>query len=136
MAEKLSVSDRVELEAHYTEIASILKRYGITPKGSVATQYPYDDDHIIVEGDGFGGGDLMRVCDHYPFDGYMQHNHHHFDDEDEACDAAAWFDEQQEYEGSMDATEFFQALAAGKKPWNEEEAEAAAEAGSTETPTN
>lgn len=136
MAEKPSFSDKIELEAHYKAIEEITKRYGITPKGVVATQYPYDDDHIVVEGDGFGGGDLMRVCDQYPFDGFMQHNHHHFDDEDEACKAAEWFDQHQENGGEMTATEFFDAIAEGKKPWEEEEADESATPESTGSPTN
>lgn len=123
MAEKPPLTpDAIQaLKDHYAAIKEIQDAHGIGSKGSVQTWYPYGDDKIVVEADGLGGGQLMVVSDHYPFDGFDLHHSHDFDDEHVACKAAEWFDELLEQtQSSMSATAFFRLLGEGRKPWEEE----------------
>jgi hypothetical protein len=114
------------LKDHYAAIEEIQKTHGIGPKGSVQTWYPYADDKLVVEADGLGGGCLMLVDDHYPFDGFMLKHSQDFENEHEACKAAEWFDDLLENSDScMSATEFFERvgkalLTEGPKFWHDE----------------
>lgn len=112
------------LKDHYTAIKQIQDAHGVTAKGSPCTWYPYGDDKLMVEADGLGGGTLMLVSDHYPFDGFDCRYSHHFEDEHEACRAAEWFDDLLENrKGDMSCREFFGLIEQGKRPWLEDETE-------------
>lgn len=106
----------------HAAIKQIQEAHGVGGKGMVQTWYPYGDDKLVVESDGIGGGTLMLVSDHYPFDGFDCHHSHDFEDEHVACKAAEWFDELLEQtQSSMSATAFFRLLGEGRKPWEEEQ---------------
>lgn len=119
--EKMTPQKRIELAAMMKAVKDVQDMHGISEKGSICSWQPYDDDKLVVEADGLGGATLMRASDHYPFDGYDLLNHHEFDSEKEACEALDWFYNDGNGRDDMTATEFFDLLDEGKKPWEDED---------------
>ena len=66
-----------------------------------------------------GGGELMVVGDRCPYDDCNIHHHHPFTDEHDACAAGEWFDDLLEnHDSTMSATEFFEDIRNGLRPWD------------------
>lgn len=86
-----SVPTRQEIKEFQHKLNRLRTAAGISPPGTIlywADGSPVDDEVVIAEADGVGGGTLRVVRGRYPFD-YQTQSEKRFDTEAQAQEAAA-----------------------------------------------